>query len=400
MLFDDLVATSLEIAATRSRTTKIAAIAACLRTADPAEVEIAASYLAGSVRQPRLDVGWRTVRGIDVAPAPTPTLTPTEVHEKLDRIADAKGPGSRKIKNDALVELLSAATDREQQYLHGLILGELRQGALEGMIAQAVAAAWDVPASAVQRAWMLTGDLGVTAATAAREGEPGLAAFSLTLFRPVHPMLAQSAESAGDAMEKFSRVAVDYKLDGARIQVHREGDTVTVYTRSLREVTPRLPEVVALSRSLPVSSAVLDGEVIGVQSDGRPHPFQETMARFGSDVGDDTPAGVAMVPVFFDCIYRDGEDLLDAPFEVRREALHRIVPPEHRVRSEVVTDATQAQALFEEALQAGHEGVVIKDLASTYAAGRRGGAWVKVKPSDTLDLVVLGVEWGSGRHKG
>jgi DNA ligase-1 len=400
VLLADLVATSEAVTATRSRRAKIAALAACLQQAEADEVAIAASYLAGTIRQERLDVGWQTVKGLSCPATDEPRLTLTEVHDTLNAVAAAKGSGSRKAKTDALERLLTAATDTEQRFLTGLILGELRQGALEGIIAQGIAEAWGVPASAVQRAWMLSGDLGVTAQAVAEGGEEALGAFSLTLFRPVHPMLAQTSETAGEAVTRLGRALVDYKLDGARIQVHRDGDSVAVYTRNLRDVTARLPEVVAVTRSLPVTSVVLDGEVIGVQSDGRPHPFQETMARFGSDVGEDAPPGVVMVPVFFDCMYIDGRDLLDDPLEQRREHLHRVVPSEHRVLGEIVTQAEAADAVFEQALAAGHEGVVVKDLASAYAAGRRGGAWQKVKPSDTLDLVVLGVEWGSGRRKG
>ena len=400
MLLADLVATSEAVTATRSRRAKIAALAACLQRAEAHEVAIAASYLAGTIRQERLDIGWQTVNGLSCPAIDAPQLTLTQVHATLEEIAAARGPGSRKAKTGALERLLTAATDAEQRFLTGLILGELRQGALEGIITQGIAEAWGVPAASVQRAWMLTGDLGITAQAVAEGGEAALAEFSLTLFRPVHPMLAQTSESAGEAATKLGRALVDYKLDGARIQVHRDGEQVAVYTRNLRNVTARLPEVVALTRALPVRSVVLDGEVIGVRTDGRPHPFQETMARFGSDLPADAPPDVAMVPVFFDCLYLDGRDLLDEPLEQRREHLHRIVPPEHRVAGEVVTDAAAADAVFGAALKAGHEGVVVKDLASVYAAGRRGGAWQKVKPSDTLDLVVLGVEWGSGRRKG
>ena len=400
MLLADLVATSEAVSATRSRRAKIAALAACLQQAEPREIAIVASYLAGTIRQERLDVGWQTVRNLSCPTTDSPRLSVAEVHATLDTIADAKGPGSRKAKSEALEGLLTSATGPEQRFLTGLILGELRQGALEGIIAQGIAEAWDVPAGAVQRGWMLSGDLGVTAQTAAEGGAQALGEFSLTLFRPVHPMLAQTSETAGEAVAKLGRAVVDYKLDGARIQVHRDHDRVAVYTRNLRDVTARLPEVVAVTRALPVDAIVLDGEVIGLRSDGRPHPFQETMARFGSDIAEDAPGDVAMVPVFFDCLYLDGRDLLDEPLALRRGELHRVVPPEHRVAGQIVTDAQAADDVFRAALDAGHEGVVVKDLDAAYAAGRRGGAWQKVKPSDTLDLVVLGVEWGSGRRKG
>ena len=400
MLLADLVATSAAVTATRSRRQKIAALADCLRRAAEDEAAVAASYLAGVVRQPRLDVGWRTVRGLDVSPADEPTLHLLDVDAALQAVADAGGAGSRKVKTDALTELFAAATEQEQRFLIGLILGDLRQGALEGIVAQGIAEAWNLPGPVVQRAWMLSGDLAVVAETAATQGQEGLAAFTLTLFRPIQPMLAATSETAAEAVEALGRAIVDYKLDGARIQVHRDGDAVKVYTRNLRDVTARMPEVAAVAKSLDATSVVLDGEVIGLRDDGRPHPFQETMARFGSDLVEEAPAGVALVPVFFDCLHADGEDLLDEPLERRRAALDRIVAEPHRVAAELVEDAAAAEGVFNRALQAGHEGVVVKDPTSPYAAGRRGGAWRKVKPSDTLDLVVLGVEWGSGRRSG
>ena len=400
MHFADLVAASTAVSTTRSRRTKIAALADYLRQAEGEEIAVAASYLAGTVRQERLDVGWKTLQGLDVPPAADAALQVLDVHEALERLAAAKGAGSRAAKTGIITTLLAAATAEEQRFITGLMLGELRQGALEGIVAQAIAAAWDVDSAAVQRAWMLSGDLGVTAAAAAAGGESALAAFRLTLFRPVHPMLAQTAASATDAVDGKGRVIIDVKLDGARIQVHRSGTEVRVYTRNLRDVTARLPEVVTVARNLDVDAVVLDGEVLGVQHDGAPYPFQETMARFGSDIPTDAPPGVTLTPFFFDCLHADGQDLLDKPLEVRLAALQRVVPDRYRVTSGAVDDPDQAEALFAEALRAGHEGIVVKDPAAPYAAGRRGGAWRKVKPSDTFDLVVLGVEWGSGRRKG
>ena len=400
MLLADIVATSGAVRATRSRKAKLASLASCLRAAGADEIPVATSYLAGTIRQERLDVGWRTVQHLDCPAAGAPLLQLLQVHEALDRIAVASGAGSRTAKTDELTRLFSAATADEQHFLRGLILGELRQGALQGIVAQAIAEAWTVPADAVQRAWMLTGDLGVVAATAAEGGQAALAEFHLTLFRPVHPMLAQTSETAAEGVTAFGRALVDYKLDGARIQVHRDGADVRVYTRNLREVTARLPDVVDVARSLEVSSVVLDGEVIGLQPDGKPHPFQKTMSRFGSDLVGDAPAGVVLTPVFFDCLLCEGEDLLDEPLEKRRAQLHRVVPVAHRAPGEVIDNPDDAEAIFSAALRDGHEGVVIKDPASPYAAGRRGGAWRKVNPNDTLDLVVLGVEWGSGRRQG
>ena len=400
MLLADLVATSTAVTGTRSRLKKTAALAECLRRLEPDEIAVGTSYLAGTIRQERLDVGWRTVRNLDVPAAAEPALTLVDVHTALQEVADARGSGSRAAKNATLTELFSRATEDEHRFLIGLILGELRQGALEGSVVQGIAEAWAVPAAAVQRAWMLSGDLGATAEAAAAGGEDALAEFSLTLFRPIHPMLAQTAETAADAVGSFGRAVVDYKLDGARIQVHRQGEDVRIYTRNLRDVTARLGEVVRIVGELDVTAVVLDGEVLGVRADNRPHPFQDTMSRFGSDTIADAPEGVRLLPFFFDCLHVDGRDLLDDPLERRLAVLAELVPADHRVRQVAVETPQQANDVFDQALAEGHEGVVVKDPESAYAAGRRGGAWQKVKPSDTLDLVVLGVEWGSGRRKG
>ena len=400
MLLADLVSTSARVRHTRSRKEKLAALAACLRAADHSEVATVASYLAGEVRQERLDVGWRTVRDLSPAPADEPTLSVADVHAALERVARAGGAGSRAAKSGELGALLAAATAEEQLFLTGLILGELRQGALAGMVAQAVALAWEIPEATVRRAWMLSGDLWGTAHMAATQGVGGLAEVRLTVFCPIEPMLAATAATAAEAVESMGSALVDHKLDGARIQVHRAGDEVRVYTRNLRDVTARLPEVIAATRALEVEQIVLDGEVLAVRTDGMPHPFQDTMARFGSDVDEAAPPGVALVPFFFDCLRIDGVDLLDEPLQRRRAELQRVVPAEHLVPGSVVDDADAAQAVFDAALVAGQEGVVVKDLSAPYEAGRRGASWRKVKPTHTLDLVVLAVEWGSGRRHG
>jgi DNA ligase 1 len=398
--FADLVAASADVAATRSRRQKVDVLAGTLRSLVPEEVEVGASLLAGVPRQERLDVGWRTLQHIRPAPAPAPALDVLDVHAALDELAAAKGPGSRQGKARILEGLLGAATGEEQRFLARLIIGELRQGALEGIVAQAIAQAWELPEPLVRRAWMLAGDLGVVARAAATGGAPALEAFRLTLFRPLQPMLAQSSETAAAAVAAVGEALVDHKLDGARIQVHRHGAEVRVYTRNLRDVTARSPEVVAAASALEADAAVLDGEVIALRADGTPHPFQDTMARFGSDLPDTAPPGVALTPFFFDCLHLDGVDLLDAPLSERRAALERAVPAGHRVPGRVVADADTAEAVMAEALGLGQEGVVVKALGAPYEAGRRGAAWRKVKPVHTLDLVVLGVEWGSGRRKG
>jgi DNA ligase-1 len=400
VLLADLVTASTDLSATRSRGRKTAILAACLQSMTAEEVAVGTSYLSGRPRQERLDVGWRTIRSLDTPPAAEPSLTVLAVHDALERLAQARGAGSRAAKAVVLTDLMGAATDAEQDFLGGLILGELRQGALEGIVAQAVAQAWELPEPAVRRAWMVCGDLPTVAATAASSGLEGLEAFALTLFRPLQPMLAQTAESVTQAITELGRAVVDFKLDGARIQVHRDGDEVRVYTRNLRDVTARSPEVVSVTRALAAQQIVLDGEVIALRPDGRPHHFQDTMARFGSDFDESTSSVVALVPFFFDCLHIDGQDLLDEPLDVRRASLCKAVPPDHLVRSVTVDDAAAGEDVLRQALEAGHEGVVVKDPSTVYEAGRRGAGWRKVKPTHTLDLVVLAVEWGSGRRHG
>ena len=404
MLLADLVAASAAIAATRSRLRKIEALAGCLARMDPDEIRIGASYLAGAPRQPRLDVGWATLRAVDVPPAETATLTLHDVDRALDGLVGISGPGSKATRLARLGELFRAATEPEQRFLRGLLLGELRQGALAGIAAQGIARAYGVDEAAVRRALMLNADLGEVAAAAATGGAEALARFTLQLFRPLGPMLASTASSVAEALEAAGgTAAVEHKLDGARVQVHRVGDEVRVFTRNLRDVTARSPEVVAVVAALPVARIVLDGEVLALRPDGRPHAFQDTMARFGSEDAQRAAAragAIVLTPFFFDVLHLDGEDLVDAPYRDRVAALDRVVPASNRVLRVVVDDPEAGDEVFAGALAAGHEGVVVKTLDTPYEAGRRGAAWRKVKPAHTLDLVVLAAEWGSGRRRG
>ncbi|MGK5115584.1 MULTISPECIES: ATP-dependent DNA ligase [unclassified Geodermatophilus] len=402
MLLADVLATSTAVTATRSRTAKAGAIAELLRRAEPAEIEPVTAWLAGEPRQGRLGVGWRTLSRLAGAPAPAPTLTVGAVDDTLTDLAATSGAGSV-TRREALVRgLLSAATADEQQFLLRLLTGELRQGALEGVVLDAVAAAAGVPAADVRRAFMLSGRLPETAATALRGGSEALAAVHLQVGRPVQPMLASPGSSLDAALADLGTdVTVEFKLDGARIQVHRDGDVVRVWTRTLREVTDAVPELVERVRALPCATAVLDGETLALDDDGRPRAFQDTMSRFGSDSAD---AGVLLSPFFFDVLHLDGRDLLDEPLHVRLDALAGLLADDAHaalrmpgVRS---PSAEQAAGVLDDALGAGHEGVVVKALDATYAAGRRGRAWQKVKPVHTLDLVVIGAEWGYGRRSG
>ncbi|MEN3267253.1 ATP-dependent DNA ligase [Pseudonocardia sp.] len=395
MLLADVVAASAAVGATRSRTAKTAALAALLRSAGHEEIEPATAWLAGEPRQSRLGTGWRTLSGVDVAPVGEPRLRVAAVDAALAALAATTGTGSTARRAVLLGELFGAATADEQSFMRRLLTGELRQGALEGVMLEAVAAAADVPAAAVRRAFMLSGRLPATARLALTEGVTGLDAVRLRVGTPVRPMLASPADSLDAALAELAPAAsVEFKLDGARIQVHREGDDVRVWTRTLREITTSVPELVEVVRGLPCQSVVLDGETLALRDDGRPRPFQETMSRFGAAAGE-----LLLQPFFFDCLHLDGTDLLDEPLHVRLDALERAVGA-HRMPGALRPNADEAADLLERALDAGHEGVMVKSLDAPYAAGRRGRAWQKVKPVHTLDLVVLGAEWGYGRRTG
>jgi DNA ligase-1 len=395
MLFAEVVQVSATVAATRSRLAKVEALAALLRAADPADLRTVAAYLVGVPLQGRFGTGWRTLVELDAPPAAEPALTVAEVDAALDALAHTSGAGSRTRRAELLATLLKAATAAEQDFLIRLLTGKLRQGALEGVMLDAVAKAAGAPGDEVRRAFMLSGSLPDTAA-AALHGAPGaLAAVTLQVGRPLRPMLASPAESLDQALAELGAVSVEYKLDGARIQVHRRGADVAIFTRTLRDITASVPELVDLVRALPCESAVLDGETLALADDGRPRPFQETMSRFGATSERD----LLLHPYFFDLLHLDGADLLDAPLAERHRALTRIAGP--YVIPGVHTPAPgQAAALLDAALAAGHEGVMVKSLSAPYAAGRRGRAWQKVKPVHTLDLIVLAAEWGHGRRTG
>jgi DNA ligase-1 len=400
MQLREVVETSEAVAATRSRTAKIETIAATLARMSPAELPAGAAFLAGEPRQRRLGVGWASLRDAP-PPAASPGLTVTDVDTAFERLAALAGSGSQASRAAVLDSLLAAATAPEQRYLRGLIVGDLRQGALQSIVTDAVAKAAGVPAADARRALMLLGDAGELARIALTEGVEGLRAVRLQVGRPIHPMLAGSAPDLGTAMEKTGPAALEWKLDGARIQVHRDGSDIGVYTRSLDDVTARVPEVVEAVLALPADRLVLDGEAIALQDDGRPQPFQVTGSRFGSsrDVGE-LRRTIPLTPFVFDVLHADGEDLLDLPGADRAERLAGLLPEAMRVPRRVPGSEDEAAAFQREALARGHEGVLVKALAAPYAAGRRGAGWIKVKPRHTLDLVVLAAEWGHGRRQG
>ncbi|WP_343571296.1 ATP-dependent DNA ligase [Mycobacterium sp.] len=403
MLLIDVATTSVDVGGSASRRAKIARIAGLLgyASSDPALVAIVVAWLSGDLPQRQIGVGWATLRSIPPAAA-QPSLTVHGVDATLSEIGAVAGQGSQARRAGLVAGLFSAATEVEQTFLRRLLTGELRQGALAGVMADAVAAAAQVPATAVRRAAMLGGALPAVAAAGMSGGAAALEAFTLKVGRPVGPMLAQTAAGVGEALEKLGGEGVfEAKLDGARVQVHRAGDEVTVYTRSLDDVTARLPEVVEATLALPVRDLIVDGEAIALRPDGRPQPFQVTGSRFGRSV--DVAAARAAQPLsvfFFDILHRDGIDLLDAPTSERVAALDEIAPPQLRVDRLITSDTVVAQQFLAATLTAGHEGVVTKSPTARYEAGRRGAGWLKVKPVHTLDLVVLAVEWGSGRRQG
>jgi DNA ligase-1 len=394
----DVAAASADVGATSSRLAKAARLVELLRGADPSDVAVIVSWLSGELPQRQIGVGWAALRSLP-DPAASPSLTVAGVHQTFTDIGATSGPGSQARRADLVNGVFAAATEEEQLFLRRLLGGELRQGALLGVMTDAIAKAAEVPLTEVRRAAMLRGDLPAVADAALTGGVAALAQFRLEVMRPVGPMLAQTATSVADALQRLGgEAAFEAKLDGARVQIHRAGDEVSIYTRSLDDVTSRLPEVVAAVRALPVSALVADGEAIALRPDARPHPFQVTASRFGKKT-----VAVDQLPLsafIFDVLHVDGRDLLDAPTSERLAVLDAIVPQQERVDRLVTSDPEAAQAFLERTLAAGHEGVMAKSLTAPYEAGRRGAGWLKIKPVHTLDLVVLAIEWGSGRRRG
>jgi DNA ligase 1 len=402
VLLSVVVDTSRAVAATRSRTAKIEALAMLLAQCAPNEIPIAVCLLTGEPRQGRIGVGWSTLSAARAGTgaagaAASPSVTVAELDDALDRVAATTGPGSAGARQTMLAALFGRMTDAEADFVVRLLTGELHQGALAGLMADAIARAAAVPAAAVRRAAMLGGDLAETARRALAGGAEALAGVHLEVLRPVQPMLAASAANVAEALVATGMASVEWKLDGARIQVHRDGDAVRVFTRNLNDVTARVPEVVEVARSFAARAFVLDGETIGVADDALPRRFQDTMSRFGRD--DATSHSLTLAAFFFDVLHLDGADLLDRPLAERAEILAALVG-DWRVPAIETDDPAAAEAFLADALATGHEGVMVKALDSPYDAGRRGASWRKVKPVRTLDLVVLAAEWGHGRRRG
>ena len=399
-LLRDLVDTSAAVGGTASRSDKVERLAAILRRLEPSEAPIAAAYLSGQLRQRQIGVGYASMRNLP-EPAAASSLTLMEVDAALEVVGRVTGRDSQAERRRQLAALFARATEAEQDFLVRLVVGELRQGALEGVMLDALARALAAPLADVRRAVMLRGDIGAVAEAALRDGPAGLNAFRLRVGQPLQPMLAQSASSVGEALERISPAAIEWKLDGARVQIHVMGEEVRVFTRSLDDITSRVPELVEMAHALGVTSIVLDGEVLALKENGRPHPFQVSASRFGSRIDvDRLRATLPLSPFVFDILHLNGADLVDRTVAERYAILADTVPELWRVPRIVTSDVAEGDAFLRQTVASGHEGVMVKALDSRYEAGRRGAGWIKVKPVHTLDLVILGVEWGHGRRQG
>ena len=398
-----LVRASAGAAATRSRLEKRRLLAECLKAAGVAQSALVVNYLSGRLPQGRIGLGPSLLRDLDLpdAGAGRPTLRLSEIDHAFTRLAGIGGKGSKQARQALLTDLLARATTDERDFLYRLMLGELRQGAHEGLLVDALAEATGLPERDLRRAVMLAGDAAAVAVPAFRDGAAGLEAFRLEPLKPVQPMLAQPADTMASALETLGEAGLEYKLDGARVQIHKRGTELCIYSRRLNDVTASLPEIVEQVAALPARDLVLDGEVIALKADGRPLPFQVTMRRFGRKSDDTALRRQIPLSLFlFDCLHRDGEDLIDRPATERFTALQALDAPRLLVPRKVTGEPEQAQAFLRRALAEGHEGLMAKALHSPYAAGSRGADWLKIKQVHSLDLVVLAAEWGSGRRRG
>jgi DNA ligase-1 len=401
MRLAEVVETSRRIAENSKRLEKTSLLAGLLRRLNPEEIEIVVAHLSGSMRQGRIGAGYRAIQDATAPPASEASLDVLDLDRTFQAITETEGPGSEARRVSLLRDCLARATAPEQHFIAGLIHGELRQGALEGIMLDAVAKAAEIPLDRVRHAAMVAGDIAAVARTVLEKGEAGLAEYDVKLFRPVQPMLAQSAEDVEEALGDLGEAALEFKLDGARVQVHKSGDDVMVFTRALNDVTAAVPEVVEAVRALPARELILDGEALSLKPDGRPQPFQTTMRRFGRKLDlDRMRAELPLSPFWFDLIYLDGGHLLNEPQSRRFAALADLAPASFVVPHALTADPVKAQEFLENALERGHEGIMAKSPASGYATGARGRNWLKVKHVHTLDLVILAAEWGSGRRRG
>lgn len=401
MLFERLVATSERIGSTSKRLLKTDLLADLLRQLHPDEVETAVAFLSGSTRQGRIGIGYATLASSDVLPAAAPTLDLLEVDRILTELTQISGAGSEARRRELLGELFARATGSEQHFLKRLLVGELRQGALEGIMLDALAKAAGLSADRVRRAAMLAGGVAAIGRAVLSEGEKGLDRYDLQLFRPLQPMLAGTANDVDLAMAELGEAALEFKFDGARVQVHKSGNEVAIFTRQLNDVTTAVPELVEAVRALPVRDLILDGEAISLSPDGRPQPFQVTMRRFGRRLDvERMRAELPVVPFWFDLLYLDGTSLLDEPQKHRFDQLKALVPEAAVVPHLTTSQSETAEDFLHRSIAQGHEGIMAKSPEAPYAAGARGQSWLKIKRANTLDLVILAAEWGSGRRRG
>ncbi len=399
--FADLVTTSQRVAETRSRLAKVGLLSECLKRLARDEIAIGVDYLSGRLPQGRIGVGYGLISQARRAYVDRPELSVKEVDEIFARVSATTGPGSTAQRQQLLASLFARATRAEQDFLVRLVLGDLRQGALDGLMAEAIAQAASVPAVEVRRALMVSGDLAAVAQAALTQGSASLAQFKLQVLKPVQPMLAQPADDMPAALAQLQQARLEYKLDGARVQVHKADDEVRVFTRALNEVTASVPEIVEAVRQVKARALILDGEAIALRPDGTPLPFQITMRRFGRKQDIETQRmALPLTVFFFDCLHIDGQDLIAHPSQARFTALQEVLPPALLIPHRVTADTESAQAFLAEALALGHEGVMAKALDGPYEAGNRGSRWLKIKQTHTLDLVVLAAEWGNGRRQG
>ena len=406
MLLARVVEASHRIAETSKRREKTEILAAVLRQLRPDEVEPTVAFLSGSIRQGRIGIGFATLQhaslqeGMDAA-SEVPTLEAVDVDRTLSEIAEVQGAGAEQRRRHLLNTLLARATRDEQHFLTRLLAGELRQGALEGIMLEGLAKASGIAVERIRRAAMMAGSPIAIARAALEHGEAGLSQFDIQLFRPLQPMLAGTAEDVSQALQDLGEAALEYKLDGARVQVHKSGDEVAIYSRQGNDVTIAVPEVVNAVRALPANNLILDGEVLSLMPDGRPQPFQVSMRRFGRRIGVESAAvETPMTPFWFDLLYLNGSPMLDEQQTARFSELAGLVPSANLIPNLVTADTSQAEAFLHSSLTRGHEGVMAKARNSAYAAGARGQSWLKVKQARSLDLVILAAEWGSGRRRG
>jgi len=400
MLLAAVVETSRRVTETSKRLEKVELLANLLRQLHPHEIEIVVTFLAGGIRQGRIGVGYAAIQGAQGPPAATPSLEVTEIDSTFQSIIAVSGSGSQRRRLQLLHQMLARATQPEQNFLMRLLVGELRQGALEAVMLEALAKSSGVTVERVRRAVMLAGDIAKVARALLEQGETALDQYDVQLFRPVHPMLAGTADDVDEALADLGEAALEFKLDGARVQVHRSGDEVAVYSRALNNVTAAVPEVVEAVRALPAKNLILDGEVISLLPDGRPQPFQVTMRRFGRKLDVERMRGeFPMTPFWFDLLYLDGSNLLDEP-QARRFSALKNIAGDSIIPHTISSDAGRASEFMENALSRGHEGIMAKAVGARYAAGSRGQSWLKVKRARTLDLVILAAEWGHGRRHG